>query len=163
MRLVIDYADAEGWQFRDISGDFLGIEWLPATQIAWRDRGAESTTLKLSAQLNDIAASLDLIGVAPILETRGGKVDATWQWPGGPMDFALPTVSGNLNLEMRTGSFLTANAEATGAMRLLSLLNLSGLFRRANMNQLFDPGVTFDRAEGNFEFEAGLMHIPAFP
>ena len=162
LRLVIDYVDAEGWQFRDISGDFLGIEWLPATQIAWRDRGAESTTLKLSAQLNDIAASLDLIGVAPILETRGGKVDATWQWPGGPMDFALPTVSGNLNLEMRTGSFLTANAEATGAMRLLSLLNLSGLFRRANMNQLFDPGVTFDRAEGNFEFEAGLMHIPGF-
>jgi len=36
------------------------------------------------------------------------------------------------------------------------------LFRRANMNQLFDPGVTFDRAVGRFEFDKGLMRIPDF-
>ncbi len=161
VRLVIDYADAQGWQFRDISGNFLGIQWLPATHIVWRDRKTESTILTLSAQLNNIAASLQLIGVAPILETRGGRVDAQWQWPGNPTEFDLNAVSGDLHLEMRTGSFLKANAEATGAMRLLSLLNLSGLFRRANMNQLFDPGVTFDSAEGDFELDVGTMRIPA--
>ena len=63
---------------------------------------------------------------------------------------------------MQSGSFLSANSEATGVLRLLSLLNLSGLFRRANMNQLFDPGVTFDRAAGRFEFDKGLMRIPDF-
>ena len=151
IKLVIDYADAQGWQFKNISGNFLGIEWLPATHIVWRDHETESTTLTLSAQLNDIATSLQPLGVAPILETRSGSVDAQWQWPGNPADFDLHAVSGGFHLEMQSGSFLTANAEATGAMRLLSLLNLSGLFRRANMNQLFDPGVTFDSAEGDFE------------
>ena len=160
--LVIDYVDDQGWQFRDISGDFLGIEWQPATHIVWRDYETESTTLTLSAELNNIATSLELVGVAPILTTRSGSVDARWQWPGSPADFDLHAVSGDLHLEMRTGSFLTANAEATGAMRLLSLLNLSGLFRRANMNQLFNPGVTFDRAEGDFELGAGTMRIPEF-
>ena len=160
--LVIDYADNQGWQFRDISGDFLGIQWRPSTHIVWHDHGTESTTLALSAELNDIATSLELIGVAPILKTRSGSVDARWQWPGSPADFDLYAVSGDLHLEMLTGSFLTANAEATGAMRLLSLLNLSGLFRRANMNQLFNPGVTFDRAEGDFELDAGTMRIPEF-
>ena len=159
---MIDYVDDQGWQFRDISGDFLGIEWQPATHIVWRDDETESTTLTLAAELNDIATSLELIGVAPILATRSGSVDAKWQWPGSPADFDLHAVSGDLHLEMRTGSFLTANAEATGAMRLLSLLNLSGLFRRANMNQLFNPGVTFDRAEGDFELDVGTMRIPEF-
>ena len=162
IKLVIDYADAQGWQFKNISGNFLGIEWLPATHIVWRDHETESTTLTLSAQLNDIATSLQLLGVAPILETRSGSVDAQWQWPGNPADFDLHAVSGGFHLEMQTGSFLTANAEATGAMRLLSLLNLSGLFRRANMNQLFDPGVTFDSAEGDFGLDSGTMRIPEF-
>ena len=39
--LVIDYVDDQGWQFRDISGDFLGIEWQPATHIVWRDDETE--------------------------------------------------------------------------------------------------------------------------
>lgn len=30
------------------------------------------------------------------------------------------------------------------------------------MNQLFDPGVTFDRAEGHMEFDQGTLQIPDF-
>jgi len=71
-------------------------------------------------------------------------------------------MSGDMELEVEAGSFVTANAEATGALRLLSLLNLSGLLRRANMNQLFDPGVTFDTAGGSFSFSQGDLRIPDF-
>lgn len=102
------------------------------------------------------------MGVAPLVETRSGKLQAEWQWPGSPADFELTSVTGRMDLEMQSGSFVTANAEATGALRLLSLLNLSGLFRRANMNQLFDAGVTFDRAQGRFDFASGDLRIPAF-
>ena len=163
LALVVDYISSEGWVFRDITGEFLGIQWLPNTRIAWRSReeGAD-THLTLAAELEDIATSLQLIGVTPIVETRSGRLDADWQWPGSPAEFELSSVTGVMNLDMQSGSFLSANAEATGALRLLSLLNLSGLFRRANMNQLFDPGVTFDRAGGAFEFNSGALHIPDF-
>ena len=41
-------------------------------------------------------------------------------------------------------------------------MNLSGLLRRANINQLFDPGVTFDSAGGRFEFDQGILRMPGF-
>ena len=118
--------------------------------------------MSLSAELNDIAQSLSLVGVAPIVATRSGSIAAEWQWPGRPNDFQLVEVTGHMDLEMRTGSFTSANAEASGALRLLSLMNLSGLFRRANVTQLFDAGVTFDRAQGRFDFNEGMLNIPGF-
>ncbi len=161
--LTIDYMAGEGWQFREVTGNFLGINWLPKTRMIWQsgDEG-ESTRLSLAAELQDMATSLALIGVAPLVETQRGRLDADWQWPGSPADFELTAMSGDMELEMEAGSFVTANAEATGALRLLSLLNLSGLFRRANMNQLFDPGVTFDSAGGSFNFSQGDLRIPDF-
>jgi uncharacterized protein (TIGR02099 family) len=161
--LTIDYVEDEGWQFREVTGNFLGINWLPKTRIIWQSsEEGESTTLSLAAELQDVATSLALVGVAPLVETERGRLDAEWQWPGSPADFELTAMSGDMQLEMEAGSFVTANAEATGALRLLSLLNLSGLFRRANMNQLFDPGVTFDSAGGSFNFSQGDLRIPDF-
>ncbi|GIR90040.1 MAG: hypothetical protein CM15mP89_0450 [Gammaproteobacteria bacterium] len=55
-------------------------------------------------------------------------MDADWQWPGSPADFELTAMSGDMALEMEAGSFVAANAEVTGALRLLSLLNLSVCF-----------------------------------
>jgi uncharacterized protein YhdP len=160
---VVDYDQSVGWEFRDITGDFLGVEWLPSTRIGWRIAPeGQQTSLSLAAELNDISETLALIGVAPLVETRGGNLKADWRWQGGPADFSAATITGVMDLQMASGSFTSANAEAEGALRLLSLLNLSGLLRRANINQLFDPGVTFDQAKGRFEFSEGLLTIPAF-
>ncbi len=161
--LTIDYVNDEGWQFREVTGNFLGINWLPKTRMIWQSwEEGESTTLSLSAELQDVATTLALVDVAPLVETERGRLDAEWHWPGSPTDFELTAISGDMELEVEAGSFVTANAEATGALRLLSLLNLSGLFRRANMNQLFDPGVTFDSAGGTFSFSQGDLRIPDF-
>ena len=161
--LVVDYDQSDGWEFRDVTGNFLGIEWQPSTRIGWRIAPeGQQTSLSLAAELSDIGESLALIGVAPLVETRGGNLQADWRWQGGPADFSAASIMGVMDLQMASGSFTSANAEAEGALRLLSLLNLSGLLRRANINQLFDPGVTFDQAKGRFEFAEGLLTIPAF-
>jgi uncharacterized protein YhdP len=161
--LVVDYDQSDGWEFRDVTGNFLGIEWQPSTRIGWRIAPeGQQTSLSLAAELSDIGESLALIGVAPLVETRGGNLKADWRWQGGPADFSAASIMGVMDLQMASGSFTSANAEAEGALRLLSLLNLSGLLRRANINQLFDPGVTFDQAKGRFEFAEGLLTIPAF-
>jgi uncharacterized protein (TIGR02099 family) len=161
--LTIAYVEDEGWQFREVTGNFLGINWLPKTRMIWQSsEEGEWTTLSLSAELQDVATSLALVGVVPLVETERGRLEAEWQWPGSPTDFELTAMSGDMELEVEAGSFVTANAEATGALRLLSLLNLSGLFRRANINQLFDPGVTFDSAGGSFRFSQGDLRIRDF-
>ena len=152
-----------GWEVTQVTGDLLGIDWGRESHLIWRaDENEERTKLVLAAQIRDISESLELLGVSPLMETRTGALEASWEWEGGPADFELPAVSGTLTLDMQSGSFTSAKAEAEGAMRLLSLMNLSGLFRRANINQLFDPGVTFDSAKGRFEFDRGILRIPEF-
>ena len=161
--LIMDYDAEGGWRFSDISGDLLGVRWQPTTHIIWQQQEAsELTTVRLEAELDDLATSLELLGVAPLMETRSGAVTADLQWPGGPTDFELLAATGMMDVTMASGSFPSARAETAGAMRLLSLMNLAGLFRRANMNQLFDPGVTFDKAGGQFEFASGKVRIPDF-
>ena len=32
--LTIDYVAGEGWQFREVTGNFLGINWLPKTRMS---------------------------------------------------------------------------------------------------------------------------------
>jgi uncharacterized protein YhdP len=152
-----------GGEVTQVRGDLLGINWGEESHLIWRaDESEERTELVLAAQIQDISESLELLGVSPIMETRSGALEANWEWEGGPTDFELPAVAGTLTLDMQSGSFTSAKAEAEGAMRLLSLMNLSGLFRRANINQLFDPGVTFDSAKGRFEFDRGILRIPEF-
>ena len=47
--LTIDYVAGEGWQFREVTGNFLGINWLPKTRMVWQSgEEGESTTLSLA-------------------------------------------------------------------------------------------------------------------
>ncbi len=154
---------ADRWRFADITGNLVGMQLSPESEASWqRSVEGEVTSLSLAAQFSNVEASLVSLGVAPIMQTRSGEFDVDWSWAGSPRQFALGAISGSMDVTMESGSFTSATAETAGAMRLLSLMNLAGLFRRANMNQLFDPGVTFDRAEGHMEFEEGTLRIPDF-
>jgi uncharacterized protein YhdP len=151
------------WHLTGVAGDLIGATLLSDSQVAWqRSQGGEVTSLALAVEFNNLGSSLESLGVEPIVQTRGGAIDIDWSWTGSPGLFDLKTVSGSMDLTMESGSFVSANAEAAGAMRLLSLMNLAGLFQRANINQLFDPGVTFDRAAGTVEFNQGALRIPGF-
>ena len=49
-----------------------------------------------------------------------------------------------------------------GPLRFIGVFNLAGLVQRANVNQLFDPGLTFDRASGDFSLGRGEVTINEF-
>jgi uncharacterized protein YhdP len=154
---------SDRWHLTEVAGDLIGATLLSDSQVAWqRSQDVEVTSLALAVEFNNLGSSLESLGVEPIVQTRGGAIDIDWSWTGSPGLFDLKTVSGSMDLTMESGSFVSANAEAAGAMRLLSLMNLAGLFQRANINQLFDPGVTFDRAAGTIEFNQGALRIPGF-
>ena len=141
----------------------MGAIFSSESEITWqRSKGKEVTSVSFVAQFSNLATTLESLGVEPIVQTRSGGFDIDWSWPASPREFDLKKVSGSMDLTMESGSFTSATAETAGAMRLLSLMNLAGLFRRANMNQLFDPGVTFDSAEGRVEFDKGMLRIPDF-
>ena len=154
---------ADRWHVTELTGELMGAVFSSDSEMTWqRSKGKEVTSVSFVAQFSNLATTLESLGVEPIVQTRSGGFDIDWSWPASPREFDLKKVSGSMDLTMESGSFTSATAETAGAMRLLSLMNLAGLFRRANMNQLFDPGVTFDSAEGRVEFDKGMLRIPDF-
>ena len=161
--LTWDRSEQRGWQFFDIDAELVGITWQPGTKLSWLQQdNHQITQLMLDAQFLDIGDALEQLDIGRPMETKRGALRTHWLWPGGPMQFDLLKVEGSLDIDLASGAFLNANTGAEGALRLLSLLNLSGLFTRANVNQLFEPGVTFDRATGHFDFATGKLSIPNF-
>jgi len=116
----------------------------------------------LDAQLEDLRRTLESLDVDPVIENRSGQILGQLAWPGTPMDFGLLALSGELNVDIRRGSFLPVPAGTNGFLRIISLINLSGLFERANVTRLFDPGVAFRKAKGQFVFDAGMLRLPNF-
>jgi uncharacterized protein YhdP len=84
------------------------------------------------------------------------------EWPGGPTDFHANQLTGDLKLQLSSGSFLPVPSQATDPLRFIGVFNLAGLVQRANVNQLFDPGLTFDRASGDFSLDRGRVTINEF-
>ena len=148
----------------DLRGQLAGLEFLEGSGLTWSEQGADdwSTRLYLNAGIGDLERTFKELSIAPLARTRSGDLTANLAWPGGPTDINLLELSGSSRLTLQEGSFLPVSPGATGAVRIFSLLNLAGLFGRADVTRIFDPGVTFRAAEGDFLFTPGGIEIPRF-
>lgn len=157
-------SDGQSLRLTDVSGNLIDIDLLEGTQLDWQstDDGKARTTLVLNAELDNVSRTFSILGQEPVAETDNGRLAAVLRWPGSPMDIDVRTMVGEMDLTLREGSFLPVPSGATGAVRLLSLLNLAGLFERANVTRLFEPGVAFKKAEGKLLFNAGQLALPGF-
>ena len=157
-------SDGQSLRLTELSGNLIDIDLLEGTQLDWRstDEGDARTTLVLNAELDNVSRTFSILGQEPVAETDNGRLAAVLRWPGSPMDLDVRAMVGEMDMILREGSFLPVPSGATGAVRLLSLLNLAGLFERANVTRLFEPGVAFKKAEGKLLFNAGQLALPGF-
>ena len=157
-------SDGQLLRLTELSGNLIDIDLLEGTQLDWHatDDDKALTTLVLNAELDNVSRTFSILGQEPVAETDNGRLAAVLRWPGSPMDIDVRTMMGEMDLTLREGSFLPVPSGATGAVRLLSLLNLAGLFERANVTRLFEPGVAFKKAEGKLLFNTGQLALPGF-
>ncbi len=163
MRFEVN-GNGQSLRLTELSGNIIDIDILEGTQLEWQltDGGETSTTLALNAELDNVSRTFRILGQEPVAETDNGQLTAVLRWPGSPMDADVLQVVGDMDLTLREGSFLPVPSGATGAVRLFSLLNLAGLFERANVTRLFEPGVAFKKAEGKVLFNEGQLALPRF-
>jgi len=157
-------SEARALHISALRGQLAGLYFLPGSALAW-SRGADGqyqTHATIDVSLNDISQLFKDLGREPAIASRSGTLKGGLSWPGSPLDIDSTRLLGDLSMELAEGSFLPVSSGATGFMRVLSVLNLAGLFQRANVARLFDPGVTFNRADGQFVFEPGRVLIPRF-
>ncbi|MEE4202502.1 MAG: AsmA-like C-terminal region-containing protein [Halieaceae bacterium] len=146
-----------------LQGRLANVFFEADSSLQWSTvNSAHETRVNLDARLGDVGDTLDQLSSPRILETRRGTLQADLTWADTPIALDITTMNGSIDMLLREGSFLPVPNQATGALRILSLLNLAGLVQRANINQLFEPGVTFDRASGRIELDQGMLNIPGF-
>ena len=147
-----------------ITGSLAGFNLNDETALRWSlgESGDDQTQLKFVAALDDPEQFFPLFSAEPVMRLSRGGIDTDLSWSGSPMGFGLQSVSGIASLQFADGSFLPVSSDATGALRLISLFNLAGLVQRSNVNQLFDSGLTFDRANGDIAFDKGVLSVNGF-
>ncbi len=127
----------------DIQGRWLGMGEAARTQV---------TVEVKSEDLGGLMQNLDYGG-----QLRGGQgqlsLDAGWQ--GGPSDFQLGALQGQLQVHARNGQLLELEP---GAGRVLGLLSVTQLPRRLmfDFRDFFSKGFAFNQVEGTLAFANGM-------
>jgi uncharacterized protein (TIGR02099 family) len=154
---------SEGQELRAeaITGELAGlrIESPQPGRLRWVRTGTSATTLELHLAFDDFGDTLERLDYPRLLETEEGTVDLALEWPGAPRDFALQSAGGSVRLKAGEGSFLEASAGASGALRVVGILDLASIVRRLSLSQLFESGIPFETVTGEFYLHGGNIEV----
>ncbi|MCB1844195.1 MAG: hypothetical protein KDI09_14640, partial [Halioglobus sp.] len=128
-------------------------------RLTWGRGDAGQTRLETQLVFDDLGATLETLGYQRILETEGGRVAAELSWPGAPTDFSLAGAAGTLQLAFGDGSFPEAPAGASGALRVVSILNLVDIVQRLSLAHMFESGIPFDSLSAEVYLHAGTIEV----
>ena len=147
-------------QAQNIHGELAGMKLLPdqPASLDW-DQGAE-TRLAADLHFDDFGQTLDQLGYPRFLETQQGVLKLDLEWPGSPQGFQLGEASGSLVIDVQRGRFLETPAGATGALKVVSILNLAEVVSRLSLTHMFESGVPFTTMEGEAYLHAGTIEVP---
>lgn len=146
----------------DISGTLAGMTIpaeAPAALIWTQDVG---TQLDATVQFSDFGDSLQQLGYAKFLETDSGELSLSLEWPGSPQVFSLQNSAGVVSFSAATGRFLETPAGATGALKVVAILNLAEVVQRLSLAHMFESGITFNTLDGNVQLRDGVIDVTRF-
>ena len=128
---------------------------LKATGTWSRVVGGDSTT-NLSYRL-DIANAgklLERFGFANVLKGGKGVMEGDVSWQGLPFSLDVPSLGGQMRIDMAAGQFLKVDP---GAAKLLGVLSLQSLPRRLTLDfrDVFSDGFAFDGIAGTVSIVKG--------
>ena len=64
-----------------------------------------------------------------------------------------------MQVKIGQGSFLEATPGATGALRVVSILNLADIVRRLSLSHMFESGIPFDSVDGEVALHDGTLEV----
>ena len=155
-------ASSDAVSLTQLSGVIDGVTFGEGSQFVWTLGETPSTRASINLQLGSSDSTLSTVNTDSVVNFASGSLVSELSWAGSPMDLSLAATRGQAKLELNNGSFLPVSANATGPLRFISIFNLAGLVQRANVNQLFDPGLTFDKATGDLSLDGERVVINKF-
>lgn len=123
--------------------------------------GASVSHLTFALDIANAGQLLERFGYAQVLRGGKGRMDGEITWNGLPFSLDLPSLSGQLHLDMQAGQFLKVDP---GAAKLLGVLSLQSLPRRLTLDfrDVFSEGFAFDGVVGTAAIVKGRASTDNF-
>jgi uncharacterized protein (TIGR02099 family) len=123
--------------------------------------GKSYSTLNYKLDIVDAGRLLDRLGFARVLRGGQGKMTGEVGWSGLPFSIDIPSLTGELNLDLKAGQFLKVDP---GAAKLLGVLSLQSLPRRLvlDFRDVFSEGFAFDGVTAAATISKGIMKTDNF-
>jgi uncharacterized protein YhdP len=146
---------AREWRVNKLSlgnadGEFTGTgRWVSKD-------GLHDTSLNFKLDIADAGRLLDRFGFIGTVKGGKGTLNGDIAWKGLPYSLDLPSLSGQLTMNIEKGQFLKQDP---GAAKLLGVLSLQALPRllKLDFHDVFSEGLAFDGITANAAIERGIV------
>jgi uncharacterized protein (TIGR02099 family) len=124
----------------------------------WLTRDGKSNTgLNFNLEISDAGRLLDRLGFPGTLRRGKGSLSGDVSWAGLPYSLDIPSLSGQVQMNVEDGQFLKKDP---GAAKLLGVLSLQMLPRmlKLDFHDVFSEGLAFDGITANAMISRGVVH-----
>ena len=142
-----------GWQLQRL--EIANPESKFAMNGSWAIGPTSRTDVKVKLDVSDVGKFLTRLGRPGSMIGGTATLEGPLNWSGNPTRFDIPSLSGQLKLEVKDGRFRQIEP---GAGKLLAILSLQELPRRVSLDfrDVFSKGFSFDRISANLNIAAGV-------
>jgi uncharacterized protein (TIGR02099 family) len=118
--------------------------------------GKSATGVNFSLDIADAGKLLDRFGFPETLRRGKGKLSGDIAWNGLPYSLDIPSLSGQIQMQVEAGQFLKQDP---GAAKLLGVLSLQALPRllKLDFHDVFSEGLAFDGISANAVINKGVL------
>lgn len=118
--------------------------------------GVHDTSLNFNLAIHDSGKLLERFGFVDTVKNGKGSLKGDIAWKGVPYSLDLPSLSGQITLNIEKGQFLKQDP---GAAKLLGVLSLQALPRllKLDFHDVFSEGLAFDGITASANIERGIV------
>jgi uncharacterized protein YhdP len=123
----------------------------------WAFKGGESvSSMDYTLHINNAGKFLDRLGFANVMKSGKGTMSGNISWKGLPFSFDIPSLSGEIKLDVRSGQIMRVDL---GGAKLLGVLSLQGLPR---LNEVVAEGLSFESIAATSNISRGVVQTDNF-
>jgi uncharacterized protein YhdP len=124
-------------------------KWIPGG-------GDMASNLNYTLDIGNAGHLLDRLGFANVMRNGKGKMSGNLNWKGMPFAFDIPSLSGQIKLEVSSGQIMSVDL---GGAKLLGVLSLQGLPR---LREVVAEGLAFESIASTATITQGVAKTDNF-
>jgi uncharacterized protein (TIGR02099 family) len=129
-----------------------------AFNAQWQqDNEGSNTRVTGTLATDDVAGEIAQLGYVSIIKDSAVEMQYDLDWQGGPHDFAIATLNGELSTTFDDGYLADIDDKS---VRILSLLSLQSLVRKLSFDfrDIFSDGMFYKELKGSFMVKDGVAY-----